>query len=162
MTAHKVNAFSFAGTSFGMLPSASALASLGLGPSTTPAIHGPITSSVESVASKPVVIAPGLPALKKGLIDRTLAGEHIDFTEPPPPPPAKGCTNLKALNSMLDGQVVLLQASDYLQAKRLLPDLGIWIQCFTLYIVVILTKQTERGNITFAVSVSNCQAQPEV
>ena len=137
--AHKVNAFSFAGTSFGMLPSASALASLGLGPSTTPAIHWPIPSSVES-AGKPVVIAPGLPGLKKGLIDSILAGQYIDFTELPP---AKGRT--KALNSMLDGQVVLLQTSDFLQAKRLIPDLGIWIQCFSLYMAVILTKQPERA-----------------
>ena len=51
----------------------------------------------------------------------------------------------KALNSMLDGQVVLLQTSDFLQAKRLIPDLGIWIQCFSLYMAVILTKQPERA-----------------
>ena len=127
--AHKVNAFSFAGTSFGMLPSASALASLGL------AQHLLSTGRyVESAASKPVVIAPGL---KKGLIDSILAGQYTEL------PPAKGCS--KALNSMLDGQVVLLQTSDFLQAKRLIPDLGIWIQCFSLYMAVILTKQPERA-----------------
>ena len=91
-------------------------------------------------ASKPVVVAPGLPALRKGLVDSILAGHYVDFTELPP---AKGRT--KALNSGLDGQIVVLQAAEYLQAKRLIPDLGIWIQCFSLYTAVILSKSTERG-----------------
>lgn len=38
-----------------------------------------------------------------------------------------------------------MRASDYLQAKRIIPDLGIWIQCFSLYAAVILTKQPERA-----------------
>ena len=137
---YKVINSSFAGTRFGGLPSASILASLGLGPSTTTSTHGPIPSVVESTATKPIVIAPGLPALKKGLVDSILAGQYVDFTELPP---AKGRT--KALTSMLNGQIVLLQASDYLQAKRLIPDLGIWVQCFSLYMAVILTKQPERA-----------------
>ena len=78
--------------------------------------------------------------VKKGLVDCILAGQYIDFTELPP---AKART--KTLSNVLDGQIVFLQASDYPQAKRLIPDLGIWIQCFSLYAAIILTKQPERA-----------------
>jgi hypothetical protein len=76
--------------------------------------------------------------MKKGLVDNILAGHYIDFTELPP---AKG--RAKTPSSLLDGQIVLLQASDYLQAKYIIPDLGIWMQCFSLYVAVILTKHPE-------------------
>ena len=131
---------SLTGTAFGAIPSAAVLANVGLGASTSPTFLNPITSAVESSSSKPIVVAQGLPAVKKGLVDCILAGQYIDFTELPP---AKGRT--KTLSNVLDGQIVLLQASDYLQAKRLITDLGIWIQCFSLYAAIILTKQPERA-----------------
>lgn len=127
---------SLAGANFGTLPNAAILANLGIGHSASAAL---VPTSGEAAASKPIVVAPGLPALKKSLVDSILAGHFVDFTELPP---AKGRT--KAFNSGLDGQVVILQAAEYLQAKRLIPDLAIWIQCFSLYAAVILSKFPER------------------
>ena len=60
----------------------------------------------------------------------------MDFTELPP---AKGRT--KAFNSGLYGQIV---RAEYLQAKGLISDLGTWIQCFSLYAAVVLSKFLER------------------
>ena len=91
----------------------------GATPST--AIPGPVPSPVESPVYK-LVVAPGIPALKKELVDSILVGQYIDFKELPP---AKGRT--KALNTLIEGQIVLMQAAYYWQAKRLIPDLAIWI-----------------------------------
>ena len=85
------------------------------------------------------MVAPSLPALRKSPVDSIIAGHFVDFPELPP---AKRRT--KALNSGLYGQIVIFQASEYLQAKWLIPDLGIWIQCFSLYAAIILTKHSER------------------
>lgn len=71
--------------------------------------------------------APGLPAIRKVLVESILSDQYVDFIELPP---AKGCTK-----AIAKGQVVLLQTSDYLQAKRLTPNLGTWLQCFTIFIL---------------------------
>ena len=57
-----------------------------------------------------------------------IAWQCIDVTELPPP-----SGRAKPLSASLEGKVVLLQAADYFQAKRLLPDLGTWVQCFAIY-----------------------------
>jgi len=90
--------------------------------------------------SNPLVpTGPGLPALPKKLVDRIQANEYIDFSELPP---AKG--KVRALNQSLEGQVILVQAEDLLQSKRLIPDLATWVQCFSLYTTVLLKKQPSR------------------
>ena len=129
-----------AGTNFSILPSALKLASPSLGATPSTAIPGPIPSPAESLVSKLVVVASGIPAQKRELVDSILAGQYICFTELPP---AKGCT--KALNTLIEGQIVLMQAADYWQEKRLIPDLAIRIQCFSLYMAVILTKYPDRA-----------------
>ena len=83
--------------------------------------------------------AQGIPAIKKWLAESILAGECIDLVELPP---AK-CQG-KNISGPLEGQVVLLDAADYFQAKRLIPDLATWLQCFALYVDIIVTKHTER------------------
>ena len=93
-----------------------------------------------TAATSTVVMAPGLPAIRKVLVEAILSGQYVDLTEIPP---ANGRT--KTLTSQLEGQVVLLQTADYLQAKRLTPDLGTWLQCFAIYTAVILTKFPERA-----------------
>ena len=92
-----------------------------------------------SGATGTVVVAPGIPAIKKWLAESILAGECIDLAELPP---AKG--RGKNLSGTLEGQVVLLHAVDYFQAKRLIPDLATWLQCFALYVAIIVTKHPER------------------
>ena len=98
-------------------------------------------TSCGSGATGTVVVAPGIPAIKKWLAESILAGECIDLAELPP---AKG--QGKNLSGPLEGQVVLLHAADYFQAKRLIPDLTTWLQCFALYVAmaIIVTKHPER------------------
>ena len=81
----------------------------------------------------------GLPALPKKLVARIWANEYIDFSELPP---AKG--KVRALNQSLEGQVILVQAEDLLQSKRLIPDLPTWIQCFAVYATVLTKKYPGR------------------
>ena len=81
----------------------------------------------------------GLPALPKKLVARIWANEYIDFSELPP---AKG--KVWALNQSLEGQVILVQAEDLLQSKRLIPDLPTWIQCFAVYATVLTKKYPGR------------------
>ena len=139
----------FAGPASICLPPAAVLAGLGLGNSAGQSglLGSPIMSTTvctlsgtPASAAKSMVVAPGLPALRKVLVDAILSGQFVDLTELPP---AKGRT--KPLSAHLEGQVVLLQTADYLQAKRLTPDLGIWLQCFALYTAEVLTKFPERA-----------------
>ena len=67
-----------------------------------------------------------------------MAGEYIDFAELPP---AKG--KIKPI-PIPDGNIILVQACDLLQQRKLIPDLGTWVQCFAVYASVICTKAPER------------------
>ncbi len=119
------------------IPPPEVLAEVGLG-----AVSSHL-ATFEAVASAPgatIVHAPGLPALKKPVMQNILEGQFIDFTELSP---AKGRT--KAVAGELEGQVLLLQASDLIQAKRVTPDLGTWLQCYALYSAVMLTKYPNRA-----------------
>ena len=84
-----------------------------------------------------IVVAPGL---RKVLVEAMLSDQYVDFIELPP---AKSHT--KAIASHLECQVVLIQSSDYLQAKRLTPDFGRRLQCFAIYTAVVLTKFPDRA-----------------
>jgi len=86
-----------------------------------------------------VTTGKGLAALPKKLVSKILANEYIDFTELPP---AKG----KARNvpQSLEGQVLVVQAADLMQAWKLIPDLATWVQCFALYATTLLTHQPNR------------------
>ena len=64
----------------------------------------------------------------------------MDLTEIPP---AKGRT--PTANKLLEGQVVVVQPADLLQAKRIIPDLATWLQCFAVYAAVLLKKFPERS-----------------
>ena len=44
----------------------------------------------------------------------------------------------------LEGKVVLIQATDLMATKKLIPDLATWVQCFAMYMAAIATKQPER------------------
>ena len=95
--------------------------------------------------NEPVVLNPlvsagaGLPALPKKMVERKLANDYIDFSELPP---AKG--KVRSLPSGLEGQVVLVQAADLSQSKKLIPDLATWVQCFALYLAVLAPQQPSR------------------
>ena len=60
----------------------------------------------------------GLASLPKKTDERIQAGEYIDFAELPP---AKG--KMRAMPQSVEGQVIIVQAEDLMQTKKLIPDL---------------------------------------
>lgn len=81
----------------------------------------------------------GLPALPKKLVERMVSGQYIDFSELPP---AKGRT--RSMPTSEEGQIVVVRAEDLTGARKLIPDLATWIQCFALYMAVITEKEPDR------------------
>lgn len=73
-----------------------------------------------------ITMVAGLPELPKKLVAKILANEYIDFAELPP---ARG--KARPAPQVLEGQVIVVQAADLLQTRKIIPDLAIWIQCFS-------------------------------
>ena len=44
----------------------------------------------------------------------------------------------------LEGQVIVVQAADLMQTRKIIPDLATWIQCFGLYAAVLLKQKPEK------------------
>ena len=86
-----------------------------------------------------VITGTGLPALPKKLVNKILANEYMDFAELPP---AKG----KARNvpQSLEGKVLVVQAADMMNARKIIPDLATWVQCFNLYVATLASHQPHR------------------
>ena len=82
--------------------------------STTPHLGASAAATTASI-----VVAAGLPAIRKALVETILSNQYVDFTEL-----SRAKRGTEAIASHLEGQVVLLQTSDYLQAKRLTADLA--------------------------------------
>ena len=93
-----------------------------------------------TVTNPQVPLGYGIPSIPKKTRDRILSGEYIDFAELPP---AKGKTCPLSLPAP-EGNIILVNAFDLLQQKKLVPDLGTWAQCFTIYAGVILTHSPGR------------------
>ena len=148
------------------MPSSGSILSLGLGsfpsrptpptshpslPPTLPAL--PTIPSVlpsTSKASETVVAALGLPALKPSLVDQILAEKYMDFGELPP---AKSLGKASpAMSGDAEGQIVLIQAADYLQSRRQVKDFATWSQCFALYSAVMLSRHPSRAQSLFQYS----------
>lgn len=96
-------------------------------------------SGAQKVSSAMIATGEGLPALPKKYVEKILAGEFIDFADLPP---AKG--KVKSIPATADGQIVVVQAADLMERRKLIPDLATWIQCFGIYAAVITTKEPER------------------
>ena len=86
-----------------------------------------------------VPIGPGFQALPKKLVEKITANEYIDFAELPP---AKGKS--RPVPQSVEGQVLVVQAADLMQSRRIIPDLATWSQCFALYVAVLAPTQPER------------------
>ena len=93
-------------------------------------------AAVKPYTSTMVMLGVGLPALPRKLVDKIEAGEYIDLTELPP---ARG--NSQSILPAVEGQVLVVQAVDLLQSRRVIPDLATWLQCFAIYAAVIAAKQ---------------------
>ena len=111
----------------------------GTQPTIIPTLAG---ASSGSKAADTVVAAPGVPALKRSLLEQIWEGKCVDLGELPP---AKGFGKTPAaLSSDVEGRIVLLQAADYVYSKKHIPDLATWIQCFAIYSAVLLIRHPER------------------
>ena len=77
---------------------------------------------------------------QKKLVDKILAGEFVDFADLPP---AKG--RVKANTHAMEGQIVVIQAADLLENRKLIPDLATWVQCFMIYSAVLISKEPDRA-----------------
>ena len=85
-------------------------------------------------------VGQGLPPVQRRLAEMILKGEYVDFTEFPP---AKG--KVKSLPN-LEGNILVIQAADLAQYKKLIPDLATWIQCFTIFMAIITKHQPDRSS----------------
>lgn len=85
-----------------------------------------------------VSVGPGLAAMSKKMVARILAGEYVDFGELPP---AKGKSRSP---QSVEGQVIVVQAADLVQTRKLIPDLATWTQCFSLYVATLARKYPEK------------------
>lgn len=92
-----------------------------------------------SSSQPPAPLVTGLPALPKTLIARVLANEYVDFAELPP---AKGKGRL--MPQSLEGQIIVVQAVELMQTRKIIPDLATWIQCFSIYTATLLSKYPAR------------------
>ena len=81
-----------------------------------------------------------LPALSKKCVEKILAGEFVDLADLPP---ARG--KEKAIPSASEGQIVVVQAADVMEHRKLIPNLATWVQCFNIYAAVIISKEPERA-----------------
>jgi hypothetical protein len=79
-----------------------------------------------------MTVGVGLPALPKKLVAKILANQYVDFAELPP---AKGKS--RPLPQGLEGQVIVVQAADLVQSRKIIPDLATWLQYFALYVAVL-------------------------
>ena len=94
-------------------------------------------------ASDTIVVAPGVPALKRSLVELITERKFVDLGELPP---AKGFGKTPStLTSDMEGKIVLMQAAEYVQSKKHIPDLATWMQCFAIYSAVLLTKHPDRA-----------------
>ena len=95
-----------------------------------------LESSEGSSSSQPpaplVTTGTGLP---KKLIARVLANEYIDFSELPL---VKG--KGRPMPQSLEGQVIVVQVAELLQARRIISNLATWMQCFSIYAAVVPHK----------------------
>ena len=89
--------------------------------------------------SSSVATGEGLPALPKKWVERIQAGDYIDFAELPP---AKG--KVKGTPSSLEGQILVVQAADLMESRKMIPDLATWVQCFSVYMAVVTAKEPAR------------------
>ena len=95
-------------------------------------------SEYQITAPSMAAMGEGLLSLPKRCVENILAGEFIDFAELPP---AKG--KVKSIPHAMEGQIVVIQAADLAQSRKLISDLATWIQCFSIYAAVIITKEPE-------------------
>ena len=93
-------------------------------------------------ASQPLLaVGSGFPSLPRKLVTRIRANEYIDFADLPP---AKGKS--RPISQATEGQVLVVQAADLLQSRKVIPDLATWSQCFALYVAAGTEARPSQGS----------------
>lgn len=67
----------------------------------------------------------GMPYLLKKCLEKILAG---DFTKLPP-----GKWKVKSIPHAVEGQIVVIQAVDLSESRKLISNLAKWFQCYSVY-----------------------------
>ena len=99
-----------------------------------------LSESAEKEAARvpsPFSAGSGLLAVPRKTAEKIWVGEYIDFSDFPP---AKG--KAKFLPSLMEGHIVVVQAANFAQSRKLIPDMGTWIQCFGLYAAMVTIKES--------------------
>ena len=95
---------------------------------------------VPTVPNPQVSLGYGIPSILPKTRDHILAREYIDFIDLPP---AKGKTSPLSLPAS-EGNIIMVNAFDLMQQKKLIPDIGTWVQCFTIFAGVICFQSPGR------------------
>ena len=91
-------------------------------------------------ASSPLVhLGTGLGALPRKMVEKMESGQYVDFTDLLP---ARGKARIPS--QAFEGQIVVVQALDLAQSRKVIPDLATWIQCFGIYARVVTRKKPEK------------------
>ncbi len=106
------------------------------------AMASPLMSlvAVPSKAPDTIVVLPGIPPLRRSVVETILSGAFLDFSELPP---AKGLS--KPASSLRQGAGATSGTSGLADSTRLVPDFTTWVQCFAMYAAVLIAKAPERA-----------------
>jgi len=97
------------------------------------------SSMAESAKQSLVSVWPVVLALSWRLWDCIRVNEYVNSMDLSP---ARG--KGKPLAHSLEGQIPVVEVEDLTLSRKVIPDLPTWLQCFALYIAVILQCQPGR------------------
>ena len=80
-----------------------------------------------------------MPAIPRRVAEKIRRGQYIDFSSLPP---ASGL--VKQAPTQLEGGLVVIKAEDLARSRRIIPDIGVWHQCFTVWLSVVLKADPGR------------------
>ena len=87
-------------------------------------------------ATEEVSVGWGLPPIPRRLYDKMLSGEYVDLAELPP---ARVMPREPSLSA---GNIWLVHSTELAKAqKKMVPDVGTWVQCFAIYASVVATQK---------------------
>ena len=94
-----------------------------------------------------------MPAIPRRIADKIRRGQYVDFTSLPP---ASGMSRQPP--AQLDGGLVVIKAEDLIRAKRLIPDVGVWLQCYLMWMAVAVKEEPSRTQelLSYAFLIVKC------
>ncbi len=94
-----------------------------------------------------------MPAIPRRVVEKIKRGQYVDFSVLPP---AAGST--RATPSHLEGDLVVIRAEDLARSRKLIPDIGVWLQCYVLWMSVALKEEPSRAQefLAYAFLIAKC------